>query len=227
MPNYTIQYISSLKIEDIRNMSTSELQHILPYARGYSMQRERRYNEAVANYQRREKEGGENYFEYGYDSYATPLSERAVDLDLNYSEASRQRLIHELSQYSKYLKLRANTVGGLEKIQRDIKDRIADATGYSLNRKEFKKFWKIYKEVYKNLAMSTKSTKYELWRDIYETMSINKNMTWDEIAMLLENAYNRTTPTPEEIEELRKDPFTIESEVEKEIEQLENITKRS
>lgn len=227
MPNYTIQYISSLKIEDIRNMSTSELQRILPYARGYSIQRERRYNEAVANYQRREKEGGENYFEYGYDSYATPLSERAVDLNLNYSESSRQRLIHELSQYSKYLRLRANTVGGLEKIQRDIKDRIADATGYNLNRKEFKKFWKVYKEVYKNLAMSTKSTKYELWRDIYETMSINKNMTWDEIAMLLENAYNRTTPTPKEIEELRKDPFTIESEVEKEIEQLENITKRS
>ncbi len=164
----TISDITNLTYKEFNSMTTEDARNALRAARGFAIQRERKFTEAIEAYEVR-RDNRLDYFEFGHTRFTTPLNER-VNLELNEFDATRAELIHELVGYKTYLKLSTNTKYGAEARERQIIRDVYKASGFQIPKNRLHEFFEAYKQISDQVAESSVGGRYEMWRKIGEMM---------------------------------------------------------
>lgn len=204
MPRYSLQSIKDLTSTDILGMNIQTLRSVYRQARGYAIQRSNAYQKAVSEYKSRYQKTGR--FEFGYDSYIDPLTNR-VNLDVDISKAKRSELLHGIIEYRNYLRLKQSTVSGTAEVQKDVISTVEKYSGYTIPKSDYEEFWQAYKDLRKEYS-AVSGGKYELWRRIGEVAE--QHGGYDDFREKFINKYFPENPPLDSEEEYDDDSFTIE-----------------
>lgn len=133
---------------------------------------------------------------------------RSVDPSLNYKEASRGRLIHEIRGFQSYLSTKSSTKSGTLELRQDVINRIEAYSGYKIPESDYEQFWEFYNALKDSIPESTVGGRYELWRKIGEVMDSGNYNSYEEFK---ESFMSKEFPTVGDEDDYDDDFFLLPS----------------